>query len=117
MEFKYFKMSEFACSHCGEVHMDENFVKKLDEAREIAGTPFKINSGYRCAEHNKAVGGKPNSAHLRGLAVDIQCVDSRARWLILGALFQVGITRVGIADNFIHCDADTSLPSEVVWLY
>ena len=32
-----------------------------------------INSGYRSAEVNKAVGGAPGSNHLTGCAVDIRC--------------------------------------------
>ena len=33
--------------------------------------PLMVSSGYRCPRLNKAVGGKPNSQHLRGEAVDI----------------------------------------------
>ena len=36
-------------------------------------TPIIINSGYRSAEVNKAVGGAPGSNHLTGCAVDIRC--------------------------------------------
>ncbi len=35
--------------------------------------PIVINSGYRSAEVNKAVGGAPGSNHLTGCAVDIRC--------------------------------------------
>ena len=35
--------------------------------------PIIINSGYRSAEVNKAVGGAPGSNHLTGCAVDIRC--------------------------------------------
>ena len=52
--------------------MDKNFLQKLDRARDVAGVPFIITSAYRCEQHNKNVGGKPNSAHLRGYAVDIK---------------------------------------------
>ena len=33
--------------------------------------PIRINSGYRCPELNKAVGGEANSQHLLGEAADI----------------------------------------------
>ena len=41
------------------------------EARKEA--PIIINSGYRSAAVNKAVGGAPGSNHLTGSAVDIRC--------------------------------------------
>ena len=36
--------------------------------------PIVINSGFRSAEVNKAVGGVPTSNHLTGCAVDIRCI-------------------------------------------
>ena len=36
--------------------------------------PIIINSGFRCPEVNKAVGGWAQSNHLTGCAVDIRCV-------------------------------------------
>ena len=36
---------------------------------------IKINSGYRSPEHNKAVGGVPNSKHTLGQAADIVAVN------------------------------------------
>ncbi|MBQ9076248.1 MAG: peptidase M15 [Muribaculaceae bacterium] len=43
----------------------------LDPAREKAGCPIKVNSGYRSKELNKAVGGAQNSYHLTGRAADV----------------------------------------------
>lgn len=43
----------------------------LDKVRELWGKPIGVNSGYRSAELNRAVGGKKNSQHLRGEACDI----------------------------------------------
>lgn len=43
----------------------------LDKVREMWGKPIGVNSGYRCYELNKAVGGAKNSQHLRGEAADI----------------------------------------------
>lgn len=43
----------------------------LDPLREAFGKPIIVNSGYRCAELNKAVDGAPTSQHMRGEAADI----------------------------------------------
>lgn len=43
----------------------------LDPLREAWGRPITVNSGYRCAELNRVVGGAKNSQHLTGEAADI----------------------------------------------
>lgn len=43
----------------------------LDKARIGIGAPIIVNSGYRCEELNKAVGGAKNSQHKKGEAADI----------------------------------------------
>ena len=43
----------------------------LEPLRTTLNRPIIINSGYRCKELNKAVGGVPDSHHLQGLAADI----------------------------------------------
>ena len=79
---KWFSMNEFEC-HCGCRMPDSaraNIValveQVLDPARERYGKPVCVNSGYRCARHNAAVGGVANSQHLRGEAADICCSDN-----------------------------------------
>lgn len=44
----------------------------LEPLREIVGKPIKINSGYRCLELNKAVGGSKDSQHMQGKAADLR---------------------------------------------
>lgn len=116
---KYFKKEEFACHcGCGSEDMNPGHMKQLDQARGLAGIPFKINSGYRCSEHNRAIGSKDTSSHLRGWATDIETGDdSRCRFLILRALIVVGFRRVGIAKTFIHVDNDPDKDQKVGWLY
>ena len=97
--------------------MDKTFLLKLDKARERAGIPFVINSAYRSPEHNAKIGGKPNSSHLKGLAVDISVTNSRQRFIVLNALLEVGFTRIGIADTFIHVDLDKGKSKDVIWTY
>lgn len=79
---KWFSMNEFEC-HCGCRMPDSaraNIValveQVLDPARERYGKPVCVNSGYRCASHNAAVGGVANSQHTRGEAADICCSDN-----------------------------------------
>ena len=108
--YKYFKSSEI-------VGLKSELVKLLDDARHIAGIPFKLNSGYRTKEQNKKAGGVPDSAHLSGLAVDIACTTDSARHKIINALQKVGFNRIGIAKTFVHCDIDKSKSPNVIWLY
>ncbi|WMC09494.1 D-Ala-D-Ala carboxypeptidase family metallohydrolase [Oceanimonas pelagia] len=119
MALKYFKREEFACPHCGENHIEQGFVQRLDKARAAAGVPFVINSGYRCKIHNADVGGVESSAHRVGLAADIKTPNSVVRFKILKALLDEGFTRIGVysegAGDFIHVDADPRKPAEVCW--
>jgi len=119
MNLKYFKYEEFASpdvSDSGE-YMDTEFLTMLDHAREIAGIPFKINSGWRSIEHNYEVGGKPNSSHIIGKAADLAIKGSRQRWIITEALIKAGFNRIGIAKTFIHVDSDETKDANVIWTY
>jgi uncharacterized protein YcbK (DUF882 family) len=96
--------------------MNKEFLFKLDEARMLAGTPFKITSGYRTEAHNKKVGGVKGSSHTKGCAVDIAVNSGLQRSAIVCALAKVGFTRIGIAKTFVHCDLDKEKQNSI-WLY
>lgn len=114
----YFDEEEFKCDGviCFD-KMEPSFIHRLEAARKIAGIPFVITSSWRSVKRNKDVGGKDNSAHLRGLAVDIKCNNNLNRMVIVRALVSAGFDRIGISDRFIHVDADDSLPHPRLWLY
>ena len=114
---KYFKLDEFKCPCCGQNNIENELVYLLDKARGLAHVPFVVNSGYRCSKHNKEVGGKPNSSHLNGTAVDIKCHYNSRRFAIIESLLEAGFTRIGIADGFLHADIDTSKSPNVIWTY
>lgn len=96
--------------------MCDEFLHKIDQAREIAEVPFKITSGFRSKEHNEVVGGKKLSSHLKGCAADILCTNSYNRSQIVLGLVEAGFRRIGIAKTFIHADCDNDKPN-AIWLY
>jgi len=119
MNLKHFSINEFDSPDLPNsgLNMDNDFLQMLDMAREIANIPFKINSGYRTKEHNKKVGGKSDSSHLVGKAVDIAYSNSRDRWIIITALQEAGFNRLGIAKTFVHTDSDETKSPNVIWTY
>ena len=114
---QHFKAHEFACPHCGDLKIDSHLILLLEDLREHLSKPLIVTSGYRCPEHNRKVGGVPNSAHTGGLAVDIRCLSSRTRYRILEFLLKRGIQRIGVGRDFIHIDIDDEKPKPVLWHY
>lgn len=47
----------------------------LQPLRDRVGHPLRINSGYRCPDLNRAVGGVATSQHVKGEAADIAAAD------------------------------------------
>lgn len=100
------KHKEFRCKCTNE---DCNFtlvynptVISFQLTRGKFGRPLKVNSGFRCQRHNEAVGGKKNSSHLRGAAIDLSCEyleDLDLLEKIARDFFNVVIRY----ETFIHC--------------
>lgn len=90
--------------------LDPRLVERLMDARKRAMTPFVITEGL-------AVGGShvANTAHARGLAVDLRAHDSVTRFKIVKALLDAGFARVGVYDKHVHADVDPDLPQGVLW--
>lgn len=80
--------------------LDPKLVRMLDDARDIAKTPFVITSGYRAGD---------DKAHGLRKAVDLRCPlrASVKRQKMYDALRAVGFTRIGIYDKHLHADIAT----------
>lgn len=114
---RHFRIEEFACPCCGRAEMDPLFLRMLDRARDRAGFPWIVTSGFRCQAHNAAVGGVADSAHLKGLAADIACGDGFKRFMIVTFAHWAGFDRMGIGRGFVHIDADPDKTARVLWMY
>ena len=72
----HFNAKEFRCK-CGKTHDTEinpNLVTNLEKLyRVLDCSKIVITSGYRCPDHDKAVGGNGTGQHTKGNAADIIC--------------------------------------------
>ena len=116
MKLKYFKLSDFNCTHTGKNEMEEDFLLRLDELRDRCGFPFFITSGYRDITHpveaKKEVGGQ----HTKGVAADIMVINGYQRYTILKEALAMGFKGIGVANSFIHVD-DRVGKSVTSWSY
>lgn len=105
--YKYFSPTEVA-----KWQLKPELWQALDKMREMAGTAFNITSGFRTPAQNIAAGGKPNSAHLKGLAVDLACSDDAKRTMMIKGVLNTGIPCfLEIALGHLHIDLDSSIHS------
>ena len=121
-KIKFFKIEEFDSPDkpgSAKDNMNMYLIERLDQAREMAGVPFKITSGFRSKEYHedlKKRGYKTseNSQHLVGNAADISTPDSMTRYKVLNALILAGFKSIGIGRSFIHVDTRSH---GVIWDY
>ena len=72
----HFNAREFRCS-CGKSHetlLASELVDKLEQLYTALNcSKIIVTSGYRCPEHDKAVGGTSSGQHTKGTAADVCC--------------------------------------------
>lgn len=101
---QHFTRAEFACRcGCGFDTVDADLLALLENVRDHFAVPVTINCGCRCPEHNRAVGGEPQSQHMRGRAADIvvRGVDPQA---VADYVDTLGAAGVGRYATFTHVD-------------
>ena len=113
----HFTKEEFDCQcGCGngDIVISENLVFQLECVRIHYGKPMRINSGIRCLSHNRKIGSRDTSSHIKGLAADIGCSDMGTRLELMKRLLRDGeFTRIGLHRDFIHVDVDGDKPNGI----
>ena len=110
-----FNSSEFDCKGkgcCSETLVDQQLVEYLQKIRTHFGKAVNISSGYRCATHNKNVGGATGSRHAKGQAADIY-INGVAPAEIAKYAESIGIKGIGLYEtdkdgHFVHIDTRTT---------
>ena len=100
--------------------MQHEFMQKLQKLRTIYGKPMRITSGFRSVKHpiEAAKKGRAAGEHTRGMCADIACTTGQDRFQLVKLALEVGFTRIGIANNFIHIGlGGNGLPNNVIWDY
>ncbi len=104
----HFSDAEFTCRHCGRLdgRVLPELVAGLEALRASAYsvTGLTIASGYRCAEHNRAVGGAAQSQHVLRAAADVQPRVTLAHVRELGAFSGIGWQLIGGRRLVRHVD-------------
>ena len=101
---KNFNDEEFKCKcGCGEIKYNLKHITRLQVLRDYLRKPIIINSAYRCENHNKAIGGAPESRHVQGDATDIRIEGLEPE--ILADICENIFDGIGRYDTFTHCDS------------
>ena len=73
----------------------------LQPLRDAWGKPLPLNSGYRCPEVNKLVGGQPTSQHLKGEAADVR-TDRPHELACLARELKLPFDQMILYPDFVH---------------
>lgn len=101
----HFSPAEIASRDTGELLVNEEALDALERLRTALGRPMIVNSAYRTAAHNKAVGGAPHSQHMLGKAFDVSMANHDPAQFVKEAR-RAGFRGIGLypRSNFIHVD-------------
>ena len=103
------------CPCCGKCDMDNEFMDALQSVRTKCDFGFKVNSAYRCQEHNAKVSKNTKGQHSTGLAADISMKDRYKRYLILREAINSGYFKdIAISSTFIPSSINIS--RYILWM-
>lgn len=104
------------CEHALGVYISPHMQALVSKMEKMLSHGMIITSGVRCEKCNASVGGARNSAHLRGLAVDIKAQTGLEKYEIVATAITLGVRRIGIYEDHVHIDIDDSLLQNMMWI-
>jgi len=115
-----FTIDEMRCKcGCGRADMNSDFMEALQRVRDALGRPMRVTSGFRCPEHDKAIGGA--GVHPTGQATDIAVSGTDAYHLLsyaMDLMTGVGLKQHGPHDKrFVHLDTTIGPARPWIWTY
>ena len=113
----HFNAREFRCQ-CGKTHETLIASKLVDKLEQLYSTlncsKIIVTSGYRCPEHDKAVGGTSSGQHTKGTAADVCCygqdgqpISSKTVCCKAQDLGFGGIANITTSYQYTHLDVRT----------
>ena len=114
----HFNAHEFRCS-CGKIHetlISSELIEKLEALYTTLNcSKIIVTSGYRCPDHDKAVGGTSSGQHTKGTAADVCCygqdgqpISSKTVCCKAQDLGFTGIANITSSYQYTHLDVRTS---------
>lgn len=125
-----FSYREFEASRTADLHNICNVIRTVrvrDAVRELTlevlqplhdawGGPLHVNSGYRCEELNRLVGGVASSQHVKGEAADIAC-EKPEELARLAVKLRLPFDQMILYPDFVHFSHSLDGPQRGQVLY
>jgi hypothetical protein len=84
-----------------QMRMNPLLLQALNRVREEFKKPIIVTSGFRCPDHNKAIGGAIKSQHLQGTAADIRPASGKKEDLEEMRITKLAVMSIlNVLDNY-----------------
>jgi len=105
----HFARFEFECQcGCGFNTVDVKLIEFLELIRTHFNAPTTVNSGCRCPDYNKRIGGASESQHKIGRAADIT-IRGISPTQVADYAESINVPGVGRYPTFTHIDSRSSV--------
>ena len=110
----HFRAGEFRCKCCGKIRVDSTLIGFLEQLYAALNcSKIIVSSGYRCPEHDRAVGGSGAGRHTMCMAADICCYGQDGKPIaskfVACAAEDLGINGIGLNcggnHSYTHIDS------------
>jgi len=111
---KNFSKSEFECKDGSQMPLDvlenvKELANNLQIIRDCIEKPIKLTNAYRSLSHNRSIGSKDTSQHVKGKAADLQVegMTPQRLYTIIEDLILKGKVKeggLGLYNTFVHYD-------------